>query len=107
MPGLNVTTDEDIKKFITATPMTVYHVSYTCKMGKVNDTMAVIDSKARVIGVDRLRVVHASSFPFLVPGHPPSTICGLTWSLPFLKKANIITDALAEKISDGMLNSYE
>jgi choline dehydrogenase len=37
--------------------------------------MAVIDSKARVFGVKSLRVVDASSFPILPPGHPSSTIC--------------------------------
>lgn len=40
-----------------------------------SDPMAVLDSRARVYGVQRLRVVDASSFPFLVPGHPQSTIC--------------------------------
>ncbi|TVY78200.1 Dehydrogenase patE [Lachnellula suecica] len=89
LPGLNVTTDEDIRRFITTTPMTVYHASCTCAMGKVEDPMAVIDSKARVIGVQRLRVVDASSFPLLVPGHPQSTIY-----------------ALAEKISEDILNEY-
>lgn len=44
-------------------------------MGKISDPMAVIDTKARVIGVRSLRVVDASSFPALVPGHPQSTIC--------------------------------
>lgn len=44
-------------------------------MGKVTDSLAVIDSSARVIGVNKLRVVDISSFPILVPGHPQSTIC--------------------------------
>lgn len=44
-------------------------------MGKADDPMAVIDSHARVYGVEGLRVVDASSFPFLPPGHPQATIC--------------------------------
>lgn len=36
---------------------------------------AVVDSKARVYGVSKLRVVDASAFPFLPPGHPQSTVC--------------------------------
>jgi choline dehydrogenase len=44
-------------------------------MGKLSDPMAVIDTKARVIGVKGLRVVDASSFPALIPGHPQSTVC--------------------------------
>lgn len=35
--------------------------------------MVVVDSKVRVIGTKRLRVVDASSFALLPPGHPQST----------------------------------
>lgn len=45
-----------------------------CKIGVESDSMAVIDSRARVRGVTNLGIVDASSFPFLVPGHPQSTI---------------------------------
>jgi choline dehydrogenase len=44
-------------------------------MGNTIDSMAVVDSKARVIGVDGLRMVDASSFALLPPGHPQSTVC--------------------------------
>lgn len=44
-------------------------------MGKADDPKAVIDSKARVMGVTGLRVVDASAFPFLPPGHPSAVIC--------------------------------
>jgi hypothetical protein len=44
-------------------------------MGVESDTTAVVDSHARVYGVQGLRVVDASAFPFLPPGHPQSTIC--------------------------------
>lgn len=37
--------------------------------------MAVVDSDHRVFGVRNLRVVDVSTFPFLVPGHPQSTVC--------------------------------
>ena len=37
--------------------------------------MAVVDSHARVFGVSGVRVVDASTFPFLPPGHPQSTVC--------------------------------
>jgi len=45
------------------------------KMGKLSDSDAVVDSQARVIGVAGLRVVDASAFPLLPPGHPQATIC--------------------------------
>lgn len=44
-------------------------------MGVETDSMAVVDSHARVYGVQGLRVVDASAFPFLPPGHPQSTVC--------------------------------
>lgn len=85
-PGSNVTSDADILDFIQRSLMTSYHASSTCKMGKSEDRMAVVDSKARVFGTQGLRVVDASAFPFLPPGHPQSTIY-----------------ALAEKIAEDIL----
>jgi len=46
----------------------------TNKMGRANDSMAVVDSKARVFGVKNLRVVDASAMPFLPPGQPQATL---------------------------------
>ncbi|KAF7589080.1 hypothetical protein BBP40_004785 [Aspergillus hancockii] len=73
-PGKDVQSDEQILKFIKDNVMTLWHAACTCKMGTANDEMAVIDNEARVFGVQGLRVVDASSFPFLVPGHPQSTV---------------------------------
>jgi choline dehydrogenase len=86
-PGSNYTTDAQIRQIISESMTTVYHASATCKMGLGNDSMAVLDSQARVYGVQNLRVVDASSFPFLPPGHPQSTVF-----------------ALAEKIADVILS---
>lgn len=77
-PGAQVQTDEEILDTIKLSFNTVYHAAATNKMGKKDDKMAVVDSKCRVYGVKRLRVVDASSFPFLPPGHPMSTICKCT-----------------------------
>ncbi|KAF1911675.1 GMC oxidoreductase [Ampelomyces quisqualis] len=86
-PGPTVQTDAQILDTIRSTVMTVWHASCTCKMGKVDDPDAVVDSKARVIGVKGLRVVDASAFALLPPGHPQSTVY-----------------ALAEKIADNIKN---
>ena len=59
-------------------------------MGMVNDSMAVVDSSARVIGLQGLRVVDASAFPFLPPGQPQSMVY-----------------ALAEKIAQGILDGQD
>lgn len=74
-PGPSVQTDADILEIIRNTVMTIYHAACTCKMGLANDSMAVVDSHARVFGVQGLRVVDASAFPILPPGHPQSTVC--------------------------------
>lgn len=74
-PGVDVTTDAEIEAYVREHASTVYHASCTCKMGNSTDPMAVTDNRARVIGVNNLRVVDASTFPFLVPGHPQATIC--------------------------------
>lgn len=39
-------------------------------MGKQGDINAVVDSRARVSGVQGLRVVDMSAVPFTPPGHP-------------------------------------
>lgn len=69
-PGANITTDAAILNNIRDQLSTIYHAAATCKMGKASDPTAVVDSRARVYGVKRLRVVDASAFPFLPPGHP-------------------------------------
>jgi choline dehydrogenase len=74
LPGPNVTSDEQIVEFMRESAFTLYHASATCKMGRSDDEMAVVDSKARVFGVEGLRVVDASAFPFLPPGHPQATV---------------------------------
>ncbi|KAJ5154272.1 Glucose-methanol-choline oxidoreductase [Penicillium coprophilum] len=89
-PGFNVSTDAEILEFLHQSMTTVYHASATCKMGRKNDTMAVVDSHANVYDVQGLKVVDASSFPFLPPGHPQSLVY-----------------AFAEKIADEILGLVE
>ncbi|KAL4902786.1 hypothetical protein BDW74DRAFT_169358 [Aspergillus multicolor] len=85
-PGNGTQSDEEILQFIKQNVMTLWHPSATCKMGTSQDPGAVVDSKARVFGVNGLRVVDASAFPFLPPGHPQSTVY-----------------MLAEKIADDII----
>jgi choline dehydrogenase len=87
-PGAAISSDNDeqIMQFLRAAGVPFLHASGTCKMGKTDDPMAVVDSRARVIGVEGVRVVDASAFPFVLPGHPQSVVYGL-----------------AEKIADDIL----
>ncbi|KAI9668151.1 MAG: hypothetical protein M1821_000971 [Bathelium mastoideum] len=73
-PGLQVQSDEEILAFLRQTVSTIHHPSSTNRMGKEGDGMRVLDGKARVVGVRGLRVVDASAFPTLPPGHPQSTV---------------------------------
>ena len=75
-PGKNVTTDAQIEAVIRKSADTVFHPAGTAKMGQTSDQDAVLDSKAQVIGVKGLRVVDASAFPLLPPGHPQGTVYG-------------------------------
>lgn len=74
LPGPNVTTDVQIIDYMRQAAFTLYHAAATCKMGAQDDPMAVVDTQARVYGVHGLRVVDASAFPFLPPGHPQATV---------------------------------
>jgi choline dehydrogenase-like flavoprotein len=56
-------------------------------MGVESDEMAVVDSHARVFGVSGLRVVDASAFPFLPPGHPQSSVYALAEKIADLIKS--------------------
>ena len=73
-PGDGVQSDAEILNFIRESLAPLWHAAGTCKMGRPSDKLSVVDSKMRVYGVQNLRVVDASSFPFLPPGHPQATI---------------------------------
>lgn len=77
LPGPNVQSDADILNFIRQALSPVWHAASTCKMGRPDDPMAVVDTKARVYGTSGLRVVDASAFAILPPGHPQSTVYAL------------------------------
>ena len=67
-PGPSVETDEEILEWVRADAETALHPSCTAKMGV--DEMSVVDpTSMRVHGVDGLRVVDASVFPFVTNGN--------------------------------------
>ncbi|KAG9853152.1 alcohol oxidase, partial [Aureobasidium melanogenum] len=74
VPGPNVNTDAEILAYLRQSVIPLFHASCTCKMGMRNDGMAVVDSEAKVIGVEGLRVVDISAFPLLPPGQPQATV---------------------------------
>jgi len=67
LPGPQVRSDAELDAFIRAKGNTLYHPVGTCKMGE--DPMAVVDSRCRVHGLERLRVVDASVMPAVTTGN--------------------------------------
>ena len=77
-PGQTVQSDEELDSFIKEHVESAYHPCGTCKMGAVDDPMAVVDPECRVIGVDSLRVADSSIFPRITNGNlnGPSIMTG-------------------------------
>jgi 5-(hydroxymethyl)furfural/furfural oxidase len=80
-----MTDDEAMEAFVRKAAIGVWHASCSCRMGRPDDPMAVVDTQGRVKGVQGLRVVDASIFP-VVP-------CANT---------NFPTLMAAEKIAEAM-----
>jgi 5-(hydroxymethyl)furfural/furfural oxidase len=78
--------DEAMEAFVRKAAIGVWHASCSCRMGRPDDPMAVVDTQGRVKGVQGLRVVDASIFP-VVP-------CANT---------NFPTLMAAEKIAETMM----
>ena len=61
--------DEAIMRHCQRFVKTNYHPSGTCRMGPPGDRMAVLDSRLRVRGVERLRVCDLSAMPNINAGN--------------------------------------
>jgi 5-(hydroxymethyl)furfural/furfural oxidase len=55
--------DEALEAFVRKAAIGVWHASCSCRMGRPEDPMTVVDTEGRVKGVQGLRVVDASIFP--------------------------------------------
>lgn len=98
VPGPSVQTDDQIVEAIKSSLAPAYHAVGSCKaadflqpiliieryiaandvlgaMGRESNSKAVVDTHGRVFGVNSLRVVDASTFPLLPPGHCQATVC--------------------------------
>ncbi|MDG1471887.1 MAG: choline dehydrogenase [Ascidiaceihabitans sp.] len=77
-PGADVETDAELDAFISEHVESAYHPCGTCKMGRRDDPMAVVDPHGTVIGVEGLRVADSSIFPRITNGNlnAPSIMVG-------------------------------
>ena len=58
-----MTDDNLLEDFVRKAAIGVWHASCSCRMGRADDPMSVVDTQGRVKGVQGLRVVDASIFP--------------------------------------------
>lgn len=76
-PGAQYQSDEALAKLAGEIATTIFHPVGTCRMGRVDDTQAVVDARLRVRDgqggvVAGLRVVDASVMPSIVSGNTNS-----------------------------------
>ncbi len=89
-PGVEYQTEQELAQAAGQIGTTIFHPVGTCKMGRRDDPMAVVDSQLRVIGVHKLRVADASIMPFITSGN-----------------TNSPTIMIAEKASQMILSSQK
>ena len=77
-PGEALQSDEELDGFIREHVESAYHPCGTCRMGRADDPLAVVDPECRVIGVEGLRLADSSIFPRITNGNlnGPSMMVG-------------------------------
>ena len=69
MPGPQYQTEDELVQAAGQIGTTIFHPVGTCKMGRVNDPTAVVDTDFKVRGIERLRVIDASIMPTITSGN--------------------------------------
>ena len=77
-PGGHLQSDAELDAYIREHVESAYHPCGTCRMGRADDPMSVVDPQLRVIGVEGLRVADSSIFPRVTNGNlnGPSIMTG-------------------------------
>lgn len=71
-PGAQFQSEEELMQAAAEIGTTIFHPVGTCKMGRSEDSTAVVDSQLRVIGISGLRVADASIMPDITSGNTNS-----------------------------------
>ena len=75
LPGAELQSEEELRHAAANLGTTIFHPVGTCAMGRVDDAgkaadpQTVLDSRLRVRGISRLRVVDASAMPSITSGN--------------------------------------
>jgi choline dehydrogenase len=69
LPGATLQTDADLVRASGDIGTTIFHPVGTCRMGRDDDTLSVVNTRLQVRGVGRLRVVDASVMPGITSGN--------------------------------------
>jgi choline dehydrogenase len=94
-PGEAVQSDEALNDFIRENVESAYHPCGTCRMGRTDDPLAVVDPECRVIGVEGLRLADSSIFPRITNGNlnGPSIMAGEKAADHILGRAPLAPDS--------------
>ena len=71
-PGVQFQSDADLTRLAGDIATTIFHPVGTCKMGRDDDPLAVVDTRLRLRGVAGLRIVDASVMPTITSGNTNS-----------------------------------
>ncbi|MGV8894443.1 MAG: GMC family oxidoreductase [Burkholderiaceae bacterium] len=71
-PGAQFRSEEELARAAGDIGTTIFHPIGTCKMGRSDDPLAVVDSQLRVRGIYGLRVADASVMPTITSGNTNS-----------------------------------
>jgi len=91
-PGPEAGDDDALLEYCRNHGATIFHPSGTCKMGTADDSMAVVDERLRVRGIQGLRVIDCSVMPTLVSGNTNG---------PIVMMAEKTVDMIREDASSG------
>jgi choline dehydrogenase-like flavoprotein len=91
-PSLNMQSDGELLNYIRSTTESNYHPVGTCRMGKIDDPMAVLSPRLDVKGVSGLRVVDASMMPTIISANTNATVMAVAdRAVDFIAGTNIQT----------------
>ncbi|TEB19134.1 choline dehydrogenase, partial [Perkinsus sp. BL_2016] len=71
-PGVQYQSDEELAKLAGDIASTIFHPVGTTRMGREDDSMAVVNSHFQVRGIRGLRVVDAGVMPSITSGNTNS-----------------------------------